>query len=157
MDRKYNLETEQWEDGSNMTADEIEDVERKSFKDAKRIEVRFHKGEPPYFIPTSKLQIRTRRNLQKLEQQFGMKFEDKALVWKVWQPGFAHIGVRSRWAKDICIRGLFREKPVEYWRHETKGYASGQTLIYIAGVRFQVTHLLEEYSNAEVLSQRLRR
>lgn len=104
---------------------------------------RFHDNEPDGKMPTPKLQVRTRKNLEQLEQLFGMKFEDTALTWNVFQPGFAHIGVRERTAKDILIKGTRGTKTVEYWRHETEGYASGQTLVYVDGKRYRVNLLLD--------------
>jgi len=119
---------------------------------------RFHDNPPDFIMPFWKLSRRTRQNIEKLTKRYGMKFETQVYVWLVFQlrrgllTDFESGEEYYRVAKDILVLGKFQNKPVEYWRHETRNPAAGQTLIYIAGVCFRVSKLFEDYATEEELS-----
>ena len=76
---------------------------------------------------------KSQSNLKKLSDIFGIKFEDKALVWMDKSS--------RRNVKAWRLLGVMDNKPVEFWRRD-KPSGIGDTYLFINGVLFQISWLL---------------
>ena len=86
---------------------------------------------------------KSRANLDKLSELFGIKFEDKALVW------IDKYGVRE--IKAWRILGKMDGKPIEFWRRD-KSSGIGDTLLFINELHLQVSWI---FGNSEFPPKKL--